>query len=223
MSSYAENLISGGFVEIHCEGPDRFMRKSTGAPAPMVQPCGNRGLDQPESQAELPGVEVGPAAVLRLNRQPRPPRALTLRRTGHSAGTAVGALCIAPHTCPLAPSGSGPSACVMVIGARATVTLPTVNRGAAVCTSHLQRAGSTPAGRAGQSLKSAAGCAAAALSAGQAARRTRSSACTPRKPRQGNDTREGDRAAGERGSGADRQWCSAWPSACCPPPADHHR
>ncbi|MFD8221223.1 hypothetical protein ACFV2U_48145 [Streptomyces sp. NPDC059697] len=42
--SYAENLISGGFVEIHCEGPDRFSRKSTGAPAPMAQPCGNRGL-----------------------------------------------------------------------------------------------------------------------------------------------------------------------------------
>jgi hypothetical protein len=44
----------------------------------------------------------------------------------------------------------------MVIGARATLTFPIVNCGAAVWTSHRQRAGSAPAGRAGQSLKSVA-------------------------------------------------------------------
>jgi hypothetical protein len=44
----------------------------------------------------------------------------------------------------------------MVMGANVTVTLPIVNRGAAVCTSHLQRVGSTPSGSGGQSLESVA-------------------------------------------------------------------
>lgn len=72
-----------------------------------------------------------------------------------AAGTGVGALRIAPQTCPLLPSGSGPSACVMVIGASSgTVRLPRVNDPVAVRTSHFQAAGSAPAGMSGQSPKS---------------------------------------------------------------------